>query len=47
MGLEFLARVRRTTLGLAVVAGLAMTTYKGPLAGLGTDGAVRPYPDAI
>ena len=34
MGLEFLARVRRTTLGLAVVAGLAMTTYKGPLAGL-------------
>ncbi len=34
MGLEFLARVRRSTLGLAVVAGLAMTTYKGPLAGL-------------
>ena len=35
MGLEFLARVRRSTLGLAIVAGLAMTTYKGPLAGLG------------
>lgn len=34
MGLEFLARVRRSTLGFAVVAGLAMTTYKGPLAGL-------------
>jgi F-type H+-transporting ATPase subunit a len=34
MGLEFLARVRRTTLGLAVVAGLVVTTYRGPLDGV-------------
>src|SRR5258706_10961640 len=34
MGLEFLARVRRSTLGLAVVAGLIATTYRGPLDGL-------------
>jgi F-type H+-transporting ATPase subunit a len=34
MGLEFLARVRRTTLGLAVVAGLVATTYRGPWVGL-------------
>ena len=33
MGLEFLARVRRSTLGLAVVAGLFVTTYRGPLDG--------------
>ena len=34
MGLEFLARVRRSTLGLAAIAALALATYRAPLEGL-------------
>jgi F-type H+-transporting ATPase subunit a len=34
MGLEFLARVRRSTIGLGLVAGLVVATYLGPMRGL-------------
>jgi len=34
MGLEFLARVRRTTIWLTIVVGLLVATYRGPAQGL-------------